>query len=1237
MLNKMLTTLIFGSLLVACAKEKDYDKVNKTADLQFSAAHQPKSLLKDMCTQEDPCLYMPGVTNTPYAVTASMPFWQGDAKLVVTNITNDKLQFLQVEKDKNLNDNINNLSPVLNLEVEHVDYKCTEDDYGDCTNKEEVDKDKTWDKRKYVKIKDIEVVETNSLPIQFSELFDAGCFSSTDKRIEKMDITENAINVSVKKTYKAGAGCVPLREMDDLRYLTFTVDYSYSIVKLSTIADKNYPVIDYPSVDESHFGFFTNELKKKTVDNHGHFMGTRQTLLNRWSPNKNEIVYYMNSEFYAPEHASIKQATETAIVKVNQALKKANANIQIKLKKGKDSDIGDLRKNYLIFVKDPQASGIVGYGPSAKNPLTGEILNARTVMYYGTIQKFISRAYDELVDEVEERANKKAAEVAAAAAAEAQAAEVEQGEGANEAGAAEARLMSVLGTQKFSNFVVKKFRTNFKTHRSFLDDLGLSLFTDFKNDHSSILAQKEKEAYADFKANLNKKTNTFQERLAKLAEQTFYHAEYVDFDGAVVAALQAQIDNGQPLERWDALTEEKRKEIMDQLIPMVWVPTLVHEFGHNLGLRHNFYGNMDKDNYYTEEEGKFLGMKRKATFSSIMDYAPRTINELSVFGKYDVAALRFAYAREVENTAGDFVKIDTTIKEMQADQETAQALKRYKYCSDEHVYNNPTCNRHDEGNTYESVVDFYIDQYKKNYEKRNFRGRRYSFDSRSGDLSYMFRLQSTFMSVRHFFETFDAHAYDGQYKGSDWKNNDRLVDIKKAADKSFDFFMDIIEEPAYHCIEVDSESGQITSVKPFTKMAEGTQLAEYGITFDIKYGCLLLNTYGKEGKAYAEFGKYFNNSLDLLYDRSQIYQGDQSQIDVRGMWLDKAMATLFTSIRFTSPTTIGAAASGNYFDYGGTNAKGDGLENYRGRIENILDGLLTNNFTKEVEVTLPNGTTQPLTVGYSFEDNHQVNKSYNYGINYIFRMRDARTNFKSILMGFLKAQLLDDQSSNDVVDSDTLDLFYRFDVDRVSTKIDLARFNYDKVVEFTNDAGRPTFRFGVYEYNTKAMELAQMKNNLELVKMISKSNLEIAIGISLSDELTIERLKAVAALTDQSVQTLKDDLNALKTGDLPNHQGVNQVLAVFSGINVAREFTEEDLAPLNAIFADMAIAEELTEETHSAAMTELDNLMKKRKLSAENISDIEDAVELGSEFLMGYMDESISDQVLLSSFLSLTR
>jgi hypothetical protein len=209
---------------------------------------------------------------------------------------------------------------------------------------------------------------------------------------------DQSINFGMKIPYTAGANCVPLREMDDLRYLNFTVDYQYSLIKLSKIADKNFEPLRYNAEDERYYGYFKTEKKKLSVDNRDDLMGLREHVANRWSPNKSEIVYYLNADFYKPEMSSIKEATIKSINAVNASLKRAGAKFKIVLKDGRNKVIGDLRNNFLILVSDPQASGVIGYGPSVANPFTGEIINARTVMYFGTIQKFISRAYDERVE-----------------------------------------------------------------------------------------------------------------------------------------------------------------------------------------------------------------------------------------------------------------------------------------------------------------------------------------------------------------------------------------------------------------------------------------------------------------------------------------------------------------------------------------------------------------------------------------------------------------------------------------------------------------------------------------------------------------------------------------------------------------------------------------------------------------------------------------------------------------------
>ena len=113
---------------------------------------------------------------------------------------------------------------------------------------------------------------------------------------------------------------------------------------------------------------------------------------------------------------------------------------------------------------------------------------------------------------------------------------------------------------------------------------------------------------------------------------------------------------------WAELTEAERSKIIDQMLPYLWVPTLVHEFGHNLGLRHNFLGSTDKNNFYTKQEAASMKLKRIQEYSSIMDYAYNSHSELSIMGKYDVAALRFAYAREVDHGTGKVIKIEDSLE-----------------------------------------------------------------------------------------------------------------------------------------------------------------------------------------------------------------------------------------------------------------------------------------------------------------------------------------------------------------------------------------------------------------------------------------------------------------------------------------------------------------------------------------------------------------------------------------------
>ncbi|MEF1216038.1 M66 family metalloprotease, partial [Vibrio alginolyticus] len=96
------------------------------------------------------------------------------------------------------------------------------------------------------------------------------------------------------------------------------------------------------------------------------------------------------------------------------------------------------------------------------------------------------------------------------------------------------------------------------------------------------------------------------------------------------------------------LPKELQVKAADAITVATYSNTLVHELGHNMGLRHNFKGSNDKANYYTLEQAHQLGLNNIPAYSSTMDYAPSMLDETPTWGLYDIAAFKFGYGRKVE-------------------------------------------------------------------------------------------------------------------------------------------------------------------------------------------------------------------------------------------------------------------------------------------------------------------------------------------------------------------------------------------------------------------------------------------------------------------------------------------------------------------------------------------------------------------------------------------------------------
>ena len=128
----------------------------------------------------------------------------------------------------------------------------------------------------------------------------------------------------------------------------------------------------------------------------------------------------------------------------------------------------------------------------------------------------------------------------------------------------------------------------------------------------------------------------------------------------------------------------------------------IHELGHNLSLRHNFYGSVDVKH-----------MEENENSASVMDYVAswEEAGSRRGWGGYDAAALTWIYgsdAKKQEVMAQDFL-----------------------YCTDEHRMNSPLCRAHDLGVTPSQIVLNAIERYDWLYSIRNHRAYRTFWDTSS--------------------------------------------------------------------------------------------------------------------------------------------------------------------------------------------------------------------------------------------------------------------------------------------------------------------------------------------------------------------------------------------------------------------------------------------------------------------------------------------------------------------------
>jgi hypothetical protein len=225
---------------------------------------------------------------------------------------------------------------------------------------------------------------------------------------------------------------------------------------------------------------------------------------------------------------------------------------------------------------------------------------------------------------------------------------------------------------------------------------------------------------------------------------------------------------------------ETQQQWIQHILDAYWQQVFWHEFGHSLGLEHNFMGSVDQPNFQAQRDASGAALKDangnalyKMYSSSIMEYsaAPARLAWTQGWGTYDQGAIAWIYANDAKQP-------DDPAKDMQAAASkslsgevagatpgaeypykdplgfcaagdpncTAGEERRFLRCDETHLRYSPICRQGDLGITPSQIVANDIDAYEWQYQWRNFRDYRKVWDNSA----YAAQVQGFITDTRRF-------------------------------------------------------------------------------------------------------------------------------------------------------------------------------------------------------------------------------------------------------------------------------------------------------------------------------------------------------------------------------------------------------------------------------------------------------------------------------------------------------
>ena len=518
-------------------------------------------------------------------------------------------------------------------------------------------------------------IDWHSAKIEESKSFrsdiDMSCYESGHTRLapDSLEAAIDYISFTLVVDYQMKEKCHS-KDNESIAKIPYTVHYKYSF--MPDLVNEFSPYVYSGPNDPlfKKFGFYAQDVslnRNNSIEN--------KIVMNRWDPKKKHVFYF--DENFPERYKWIYNDPEKGIFPLtNKLFQEHEINIRFSTKDyDEDKEFGDIRYSFIKLSETPSHNAPLGYTSLDTHPRTGEIFASNTVLsvsklqgyidYIGELKdkEFLSIEHSPISREIREFTNRHPSLLSS-----------------------NSQIKSSKEISSVFRMLLPRFTYAISEDAANQTEEGLFNFT------SPSIMQSLSLNHPIFKT-LISQVDRILEKVKKRLDKDLVniHAHnssdsIYQFDQAALSSLQS--------DKFDQAGKNK-----DDIKKAIIYGVAIHEFGHTLGLKHNFYGSVDGS-----LETVISDSSEDIHSTSVMDYLTfaQIINLGYGWQPYDENAIIYAYS----------------------DGKTAHkryGKNIYAYCSDEHLTLNPLCNAYDSGSSPSEILYSLIQNYDASYWNQNYK------------------------------------------------------------------------------------------------------------------------------------------------------------------------------------------------------------------------------------------------------------------------------------------------------------------------------------------------------------------------------------------------------------------------------------------------------------------------------------------------------------------------------------